>query len=127
MAADRSLLAGRSVFVLEDETLVLFNLEDMLSDLGCIVVGPAMRLAEAEAMIDRAAAADVAMLDVNIGGETVFPLAHRLRERNVPLVFTTGYGRAGMPEGWEGSAVLAKPYTMDQVAEMLLAVGPGGP
>src|SRR5690606_22093373 len=93
-------LAGTRVFVLEDESLVLFNIEDILGDLGCAIVGPAMRLEQAEEMFEQAAAADLAILDVNISGRPVFPLAQRLRERGVPLIFTTGYGRAGLPEEW---------------------------
>jgi CheY-like chemotaxis protein len=113
-------LTGLSVFVIEDETLVLVNLEDMLEELGCTLVGPAMRLDQADAMIDEAAAADVAILDVNIGGRTVFPFAEKLAGKGVPLVFTTGYGRDGMPPEWQHSTVLGKPYTFDDVAGALM-------
>lgn len=120
-AQDRNAaLAGLSVFVIEDETLVLVNLEDMLEELGCTLVGPAMRLEQADAMIDEAAAADVAILDVNIGGRAVFPFAEKLAGKGVPLVFTTGYGRDGMPTEWQNSTVLGKPYTFDDVAGALL-------
>ena len=120
-AQDRNAaLAGLSVFVIEDETLVLVNLEDMLEELGCTLVGPAMRLEQADAMIEQAAAADVAILDVNIGGRVVFPFAEKLAGEGVPLVFTTGYGRDGLPPEWQNSTVLGKPYTFDDVAGALL-------
>lgn len=120
-AQDRNAaLAGLSVFVVEDETLVLVNLEDMLEELGCRLVGPAMRLDQADAMIEQAGAADVAILDVNIGGRAVFPFAEKLAGKGVPLVFTTGYGRDGMPPEWQNSTVLGKPYTFDDVAGALL-------
>lgn len=112
-------MAGTRVFVLEDESLVLFNIEDILGDLGCAIVGPAMRLEQAEEMFEQAAAADLAILDVNISGRPVFPLAQRLRERGLPLIFATGYGRAGLPEEWQDAPVLQKPYTAaDVVAAM---------
>lgn len=112
-------LSGLSVFVIEDESLVLVNLEDMLEELGCSLVGPAMRLDQADAMLNEACAADVAVLDVNIGGHPVFPFAEKLAARGVPLVLATGYGRDGLPEAWRDVTVLAKPYTFDDLAAAL--------
>lgn len=113
-------LAGLSVFVIEDESLVLVNLEDMLEELGCRLIGPAMRLDQADAMLEQASAADIAILDVNIGGRAVFPFAEKLANKGVPLVFATGYGRDGLPPEWQGATVLGKPYTFDDVAGALM-------
>jgi two-component SAPR family response regulator len=112
-------IEGLSVFVIEDETLVLVNLEDMLDELGCALVGPAMRLDQADAMLDEAATADVAILDVNIGGRPVFPFAEKLADKGVPLIFATGYGRDGLPPEWQDGTVLGKPYTFDDLAGAL--------
>jgi DNA-binding NtrC family response regulator len=112
-------LAGVTVFVIEDESLVLVNLEDMLEEMGCVLVGPAMRLDQAEAMLEQACGADIAVLDVNIGGQPVFPFALKLRDHGVPLVLATGYGRDGLPEEWRGATVLSKPYTFDDLAQAL--------
>jgi len=111
-------LAGISVLVAEDEALVAMNLEDMLSGLGCSVVGPAIQFDEAERLVERADC-KVAILDVNLGGRKVFPLAGRLKERGVALVFATGYGRDELPEEWRGESVLEKPYSVEDVAERL--------
>ncbi len=113
-------ISGLSVFVIEDESLVLVNLEDMLGELGCTLVGPAMRLDQAEGMLDQAAGADVAVLDVNIGGKPVFPFAEKLAAKGVPLVLATGYGRDGLPEEWRNGTVLAKPYTFEDLAGALM-------
>lgn len=113
-------LAGLSVFVIEDESLVLVNLEDMLGELGCTLVGPALRLDQAENMLELAAGADVALLDVNIGGHPVFPFAEKLAARGVPLVLATGYGRDGLPDAWQKSTVLPKPYTFEDLAGALM-------
>jgi len=113
-------ISGLSVFVIEDESLVLVNLEDMLGELGCTLVGPAMRLDQAEGMLEQAARADVAVLDVNIGGRPVFPFAEKLAAKGVPLVLATGYGRDGLPEEWRKLTVLAKPYTFEDLAGALM-------
>lgn len=114
-------ISGLSVFVMEDESLVLVNLEDMLDELGCKLVGPAMRIEQAEAMLDEAGGADLAVLDVNIGGRPVFPIAEKLRDKGVPLILATGYGRDGLPAEWQDRVtVLAKPYTFDDLAGALL-------
>ncbi|WP_449395270.1 response regulator [Devosia riboflavina] len=111
--------SGSRAFVVEDETLVLFGLEDALADLGCEVVAQAMRLDQAMAMAEALGPVDVAILDVNIGGTTVFPVAEILKERGVPLVFATGYGRAGLPPEWQSHAVIVKPYSLDDIERAL--------
>ena len=110
-----------SVLVVEDEALVALNLEDMLSDLGHSVAGAAMRIEQALAMIEAGCAADVAILDVNLAGKPVFPVAERLADLGIPLVFATGYGRSGLPPEWQSRQVLQKPYTMEQVDGCLRA------
>lgn len=114
--------AGLSVLVVEDESLVLFNLEDTLTEMGCIIVGPAMRLAQALEIAKAAESVDVAVLDVNLGGQPVFPVAEALQARGVPIVFATGYGREGLPEEWRTHPVLIKPYTSSDVEEALAAI-----
>lgn len=110
---------GVRVFVVEDESLVAMQLEDILADLGCEVVGMAMRLKRAQEMLEKPDPIDVAILDVNLGGETVYPVAERLRERGIHIIFATGYGRGGVLPEWQGHPVLQKPYTEGQVASTL--------
>ncbi|MFN4272445.1 MAG: response regulator [Aliihoeflea sp.] len=109
------------VFVVEDEALVALNLEDMLADLGCRVIGPAMRLGRAIEFLETAPTPDIAILDVNLAGEPVFELAERVASRGILIVFATGYGRAGLPESWHCWPILQKPYTMEDVAGSLKA------
>lgn len=111
--------SGSRVFVVEDETLVLFNLEDILADLGCEIVGQAMRLDQAVEKAQSVGPIDAAILDVNIGGTTVFPAAKILADRGVPLLFATGYGRDGLPFEWQGHAVIVKPYSPQDVERAL--------
>lgn len=112
-------LASLRVFVVEDESLVAMQLEDILADLGCNLVGLAMRLNRALEMLDGISDIDVAILDVNLGGEKVYPVADALRRRGVPVIFATGYGRSGVMPEWQTRPVLQKPYTDTQVARTL--------
>lgn len=117
--ADERPFEGLTVVVVEDESLVLFDLEDMLADLGCKVIGSAMRHAQAHALATTGERPEVAILDVNLGGTLVFPVAEALAARQVPIIFTTGYGRDGLPEEWQDRIVLTKPYSPDDVANGL--------
>lgn len=113
-------LAGSRVLLVEDETLVAMLLEDMIAELGGNVVGSASRVSRAlEIAQDRSIDLDLAVLDVNLGGEEVFPVASALAERGVPFAFSTGYGNAGLPEAWRSRPTLQKPFTQEQVTAVL--------
>jgi CheY-like chemotaxis protein len=113
-------LAGLKVLVVEDEALVSMLLEDMLSDLGCEIVGPIMRLAEALATAeDPAQAMDIAILDVNLAGERSFPVAEALERRGCLFVLATGYDDAGIDERWRDRPMLRKPFLPHQLEQSL--------
>ncbi|WP_395672627.1 response regulator [Phenylobacterium sp.] len=111
-------LGGMRVLVVEDEMMVSMLIEDMLTDLGCKVVGPASRLDEAVAVVGEAEI-DCAVLDVNLGGQPIFPLADLLRQKGVPFAFATGYGDAGLRDVDRGSPVLQKPFREGDLARVL--------
>jgi DNA-binding response OmpR family regulator len=96
-------------------------LEDMLLHLGCQVVGPALRLQAAMAMAN-AELLDGAVLDINLGEDRSFPVAEILARRQVPFLFATGYGDAGLEPPFIGTPVLAKPYSLDSLADRLSAI-----
>jgi len=102
-------LSSLKVLVVEDEALVSMLVEDMLTDLGCAIVGPA---AEIEEALKLAGSADIdaALLDVNLGGRPIFPVADALKARGVPFAFASGYGEAGLTEDHKGATVLQKPF-----------------
>jgi CheY-like chemotaxis protein len=115
-----SSLAGKRILILEDEPVVAMLVEDMLVDLGCVVVGPASRLDEALLMVE-CEELDLAVLDINLGREDSFPVAALLQSRSVPFVFATGYGDCATP--FPAAPVVAKPYLAhDLYAAMQLAV-----
>jgi CheY-like chemotaxis protein len=114
-------LEGRRVLVVEDETMIAMLVEDMLGDLGCAVVGPAHGLDAALALAEGGGAIDAALLDVNLAGQPVFPLADALRAKGVPLIFSTGYGETGLREVDAGAPVLQKPFKIADLARALEA------
>ena len=115
---DIAKLDGLRVLVVEDEMMVSMLIEDMLADMGCQVVGPASRLDEAMELVG-SAELDCAVLDVNLGGQPIFPLADVLREKGAPFAFATGYGDAGLRDIDKGTPVLHKPFRESDLARVL--------
>ena len=113
-------LTGRRVLVVEDESLVAMLLETILEDMGCIPVGPAANIDDGLAMATDGLHLDAALLDVNVAGRQVFPVAEALKARGVPFVFSTGYGEGGLPDEWRGQATIQKPFTEAAVRDALM-------
>lgn len=113
-------LQGRRVLVIEDESLVAMLLETILDDMGCTVVGPASNIDDGLRAVTGEAALDAALLDVNVAGREVFPVAEALKARGVPFVFSTGYGEAGLPEHWRGHPTIQKPFTESAIRDALM-------
>lgn len=102
-------LAGLRILVVEDEAMISMMIEDMLLDCGVTVVGPAGSVAQALAVLDREDV-DGALLDVNLGGETSFPVADALTAKGIRIIFTTGYGQSGVAGRYPTSRTLQKPF-----------------
>lgn len=111
-------LTGLRVLVVEDEGAVALMIEDMLESLGCEIADSVARLAEA-CKTAAEVEADLAVLDVNLDGQLVFPAAAILRERRIPIVFSTGYGASGLPDEFSGTPVLGKPFSMAQLRQTI--------
>lgn len=107
-------LKGARVLIVEDAVLLALELETGLSEAGAEVVGPAYELEEAMALLDRPI--DAAVLDANLNGRSVTPVAEALARRGVPFVFATGYGETGGAPGGFEAPVIRKPYDVTQVA-----------
>lgn len=112
---------GLRVLLVEDQMIVAMEIEDMLRELGCAVVGPvgtlelAVRLAREEAL-------DAAILDISLDGEKVFPVAEELQARRIPFIFATGYGQHTLPETWRGLPRLGKPFKRDQLKTLIATI-----
>ena len=112
--------SGRRVLIVEDESLVAMLLETILEDMGCTPVGPAATVEDGLRMATDPATIDAALLDVNVAGRQVFPVAQALKDRGVPFVFSTGYGEGGLPDEWRGQPTLQKPFTEAAVRDALM-------
>ena len=113
-----SRVAGRRILIVEDSPVVGPFTADLLTDLGCAVVGPAPNMAAARELVD-AGRFDAALMDVHIRGERVFPLCDSLATRRSPFVLTSGYADWSRPPKWRDRPRLQKPYTIDQVEAAL--------
>jgi two-component SAPR family response regulator len=111
-------LEGVRVLVVEDEYLVAILIEEILESAGCIVRGPIPRLPDALDAVDHDDF-DAAVLDVNLAGERIDPVAQALSRRKVPFVFVTGYGEGVLSEEFAERPRLCKPFRM---ADLLGAV-----
>ena len=111
-------LPGLRVLVVEDEGAVAFMIEDILQNLGCEIVASVARLGDAQE-IAATAAIDIALLDVNLFGRPVFPVAEVLRQRRIPFIFSTGYGMSGLPREYSSHPVLGKPFSATELQQTM--------
>jgi CheY-like chemotaxis protein len=96
-------------------------IEEILESAGCVVTGPIPRLPEALDAVDHEDY-DVAVLDVNLAGERINPVADALAERNVPFLFVTGYGAHALPSEYAQRPHVCKPFRMNDLLCMLSSV-----
>ena len=113
-------LEGRRLLLVEDEAMVAMMIEDQLEVFGCVVAGVAVNVSQGLRLAgDATLSLDGAILDVNLDGEEVYPVAGRLAELGVPFIFLTGYGRSGIAEGFQDVPTLAKPFAMEALEAIL--------
>jgi len=116
--ADRS-LQNRRILVVEDEYYLATELEEKLSEAGAAVVGPVPSVKAALGLIEQTPSLDAAVLDVNLGGEAVFPVADRLTAQDVPFLFVTGYNERSIPVSYSHAPCLEKPTEPSAIVRVL--------
>jgi len=116
-------VAGKRVLVVEDELMIRMLLQDMLVDLGYTLAGEAGRIDEAMKLAQQSEF-DVAILDVNLNGQPISPVVEILIQRGLPFVFATGYGQRGVPEAYNATPTLQKPFQADALAQAIEAAAP---
>ncbi len=109
-----------SVLIVEDEPLIAMMLEDFLDSLGHDVAGIAETVPEALAKVEEGGF-DVAIIDVHLKGDHVWPVADRLTEKGLPFILATGGHISPPPPEHANAPVLAKPYTIDSIEPALKA------
>jgi len=111
-------LAGKRILVVEDEFMIAMLLEDLLTELACVVAGVAAKPAQALELIN-GTKLDAAILDVNLDGSDSFGVAAALGERRIPFVFATGYGGSRITPEFAHCPVIQKPYRLDDLSGAL--------
>ena len=106
------------VLVVEDEYLIRMLLEDMLADLGYAIAKAVGTIAEAS-QVAATGAFDVAILDVNVDGEEIYPVADILAQLGLPFVFVTGYAEDILPAKYRSRPALQKPFQAEQLSATL--------
>ncbi|WP_299007478.1 HWE histidine kinase domain-containing protein [uncultured Caulobacter sp.] len=123
VAADETVrpgaIAGLKVLIVEDSLLLALELEAGLEDAGVEVVGCAAELGEALSMVEKDF--DVAVLDADLNGQSVAPVAEILRSMGRPFVFATGYADKAAPMGFD-APIVRKPYNVHQIARAVAGV-----
>ena len=111
-AVDKS--GQRAWLIVEDEPLVAMLVEDAIAELGLTATGMATRVDKALQLIEEQTFAG-AILDVNLAGEAVYPVATVLRERQIPFLFLTGYGEEAIRRDFDNMPIVKKPFTVEQI------------
>lgn len=111
----------RCVLVVEDEMMLAMLIEELLSDAGYHVL-KAARVATALELVQGGAHIDMALLDINLAGKQVFPVAEQLRRQGIPFLFASGYGEPGLPAEFRDCPVLQKPYLPAALTDAVAAL-----
>ncbi|MDP1736159.1 MAG: response regulator [Caulobacter sp.] len=119
-------LRGLRVLVVEDEVLVFWLTQDMLEEMGCLVLGPMTTVAQALSAIT-AQEIDAAVLDINLNGQLSYPIADALARKGVPYIFVTGYDIERRPAAYRDAPALQKPLHRKDLARTLASVLPPTP
>ncbi|MEO6780201.1 MAG: response regulator [Bradyrhizobium sp.] len=107
-----------SVFLVEDEAIIRMMIAGLIEELGHDVVAEAGNIADA-LKLAKTADFGLAILDINVGGVRIEPVAEIIHSRRLPFVFTSGYGAAGLPVKYRDRTVLQKPFVAKQLAEAI--------
>lgn len=114
-------LKDKRILLVDDEVLVTLVIEEILEDCGCITVGP-YRTLEAALHAVQSEVFDAAILDVNLAGTRVDPVAYALAERDIPFLFLSGYGDNIVWPDHPNWKVCAKPFVTDDLIGMIAAM-----
>jgi CheY-like chemotaxis protein len=109
---------GGSVFLVEDEVMIRMMVADMLEELGYRIAAEAGEISEA-IRLAQSIDFDLAILDVNVNGKVISPVADLIRARNRPFIFATGYGSSGLPEEYRDRPSLQKPFQIETLARVI--------
>jgi DNA-binding response OmpR family regulator len=102
------------VLVVEDEVLIAMDIQAQLEDAGWDVLGPAGTVLQAQALLSQSIPG-FAVLDINLGKDTSFPVADLLAQSGVPFLFLSGASTDILPERFKSRQMLQKPISFDEL------------
>jgi CheY-like chemotaxis protein len=105
-----------TILLVEDETLIRMMIADMVEELGHTIVAEAGNMTEALALA-QTADFEIAVLDINVGGAKIEPVADVIAGRRLPFIFASGYGAAGVPEKFRDRPTLQKPFPKERLGK----------
>ncbi|HEX7789172.1 MAG TPA: response regulator [Afipia sp.] len=110
-----------SILLVEDEVMIRMMVADMLEELGYKIAGEAGDIDEGVRLV-QSTDFDIAILDVNVNGKVITPVAEAIQLRGLPFVFATGYGAQGLPEKFRDRPTLQKPFQIETLARTIETV-----
>jgi CheY-like chemotaxis protein len=113
-----AVLPPLSVFLVEDEVLIRMMISEMINELGHRVVAEAGSVAEA-AQIAASGEFDLAILDINLKGDSVLPVVRMIEARRLPFLFASGYGATGLPAPFHDRPIVRKPFARKSLDEAI--------
>jgi DNA-binding response OmpR family regulator len=113
-----AMLDGSRVLIVEDEAMIAALLESILAEAGCSIVGPVPTINQAMETIERDKI-DVAVLDVRVNGDEVYPIVDRLLKSHIPIMFVSGYSQQDLCAGYRHHAFISKPFDAEEVVILL--------
>ena len=120
-------MAGRHILIVEDELLLALDLQSIVEDIGGAVLGPASSIETALALLGDTKP-DAALLDANLRGRRVTPVAEALKRRGIPFAMVTGYGRLAMAEPiLQQAPRVRKPFNAEDIRAALVVMLDGSP
>jgi CheY-like chemotaxis protein len=116
-------LSGKRILVVEDEYLLAQEIVSDLRRRGATIIGPVATMEAASALAGETKHLDGAILDINLKGEMIYPVADALTRRHVPYVFATGYDRSALPKPYDEVPLVQKPVDTDRLTALLFSSG----
>jgi CheY-like chemotaxis protein len=107
-----------AILLVEDEVLIRMMIAGMVAELGHRVVAEAGRVDDARRLAETAEF-DIALLDINLGGESVAPVAEIIEKRGLPFLFLSGYEKSGLPEPFKKRPLLSKPIVISKLGAFI--------
>ena len=110
--------SGGSVFLVEDEVMIRMMVADMLEELGYSIAAESGEISDA-LKLAQSVEFDLAILDVNVNGKVISPVADMIASRNRPFIFATGYGSSGLPAEYRDRPALQKPFQIETLGRAI--------